>query len=181
MYRGLCIYTTTHKTQKLLLLLTRDFPSFVFISNKKNGTTKFCLLSRFTEGNGLHSVLVREGFHSSRRRLYSPPPDRTENLARGLCIYRKRAFRFCLGVWNSQILIGDFRYFIWPLPFTGLCTKGLKGMFGEPVVELFDLFWRQLQALSTLSCGVYADDLLSRWRALRGFRKTLKENHELPL
>jgi hypothetical protein len=27
-------------------------------------------------------------------------------------------------------------------------------------------------------CGVYADDLLLRWRALRGFRKTLEDDHE---
>jgi len=26
--------------------------------------------------------------------------------------------------------------------------------------------------------GVYADDLFSRWRALRGFRKTLADDHE---
>jgi len=26
--------------------------------------------------------------------------------------------------------------------------------------------------------GVYAVDLLSRWRALRGFRKTLEDDHE---
>jgi len=26
--------------------------------------------------------------------------------------------------------------------------------------------------------GVYADDLLSRWRALRGFRKTLEDDHD---
>jgi len=26
--------------------------------------------------------------------------------------------------------------------------------------------------------GVYAADLLSRWRALRGFRKTLEDDHD---
>jgi hypothetical protein len=26
--------------------------------------------------------------------------------------------------------------------------------------------------------GVYAVDLLSRWRALRGFRKTLEDDHD---
>ena len=29
-----------------------------------------------------------------------------------------------------------------------------------------------------ISFGVYAVDLLSRWRALRGFRKTLEDDHD---
>ena len=51
-----------------------------------------------------------------------------------------------------------------------------------------DLFWRQLQAfVSTILpitsaepalFGVYAVDLLSRWRALRGFRNTLEDDHD---
>ena len=53
-----------------------------------------------------------------------------------------------------------------------------------------DLFWRQLQAMSVVSTilpitsaepelfGVYTVDLLSRWRALRGFRKTLEDDHD---
>jgi hypothetical protein len=53
-----------------------------------------------------------------------------------------------------------------------------------------DLFWRQLQAISVVRTispitsaepelfGVYTVDLLSRWRALRGFRKTLEDDHE---
>ena len=33
-------------------------------------------------------------------------------------------------------------------------------------------------AVSVTLFGVYAVDLLSRWRALRGFRKTLEDDHD---
>jgi hypothetical protein len=44
-----------------------------------------------------------------------------------------------------------------------------------------NLFWRQLHAITSAEpahFGVYTDEMLSRWRALRGFRKTLEDDHD---
>jgi len=35
-----------------------------------------------------------------------------------------------------------------------------------------------ITSAETVLFGVYAVDLLSRWRALRGFRKTLEDDHD---
>ena len=59
--------------------------------------------------------------------------------------------------------------------------KQVAGRGGEGQLELELIQTQMILPITSAEpalFGVYAVDLLSRWRALRGFRKTLEDDHD---